>query len=111
MLSNRQVCIFKYLYPDKRINENELYKHFNVNIEDKVIQALLKNKLIFIDSSQLYQPKLIYLTEQGIAYIENLLTSETEKKSHNIHEWINTIISGLALITAIIALIVSIVKW
>ena len=94
MLSNRQVCILKYLYPDKRINENELYKHFNVNI----------------DSSQLYQPKLIYLTEQGIAYIENLLTSETEKKSHNIHEWINTIISGLALITAIIALIVSIVK-
>ena len=55
MLSNRQVCILKYLYPDKRINENELYKHFNVNIEDKVIQALLKNKLIFIESYSLYR--------------------------------------------------------
>ena len=30
MLSNRQVCILKYLYPDKRINENEL---FNVSVD------------------------------------------------------------------------------
>lgn len=71
MISNRQLKILKYLYHDTKIDEDKLYKHFQVGVDNAAIKELSKSQLISVDSSRLYQPKLISLTEHGRAYFED----------------------------------------
>lgn len=104
MLSNNQINILKYLFFNNQINEDDLSNIFDHSFGDYAIQSLLKQSLIIIGSSALYQPKCIYLTENGRAYVEQTLSSEADKRSKKVHEWINTIIAALALIVAVISL-------
>ena len=103
MLSNNQKSVLKYLYPTKSITENDFEIKFKAYPKDKTFSKLFSDKYLHRDTSKLYAPAVISLTEAGRAYVEELKT----ERRRIIHDWINTAISLLALTTSIIALIVS----
>lgn len=98
MLSNNQKSVLKYLYPTKTINENDFEIKFKAYPKDKTFSKLFSDKYLHRDTSKLYCPAIISLTEAGRAYVEKL---KNERK-RIIHDWINTAIALIALIVAIV---------
>lgn len=98
MLSNNQKSVLKYLYPTKTINENDFNFKFGAYPKDKTFSKLFSDKYLHRDTSKLYAPAVISLTEAGRAYVEELKT----KRKRIYHDWINTIIALIALIVAIV---------
>lgn len=50
------------------------------------------------------------ITPDGLAYLENDKDQKRKEKFDNFHKWVNTIIAALALLSAIPALILSIMQ-
>ena len=98
MLSNNQKSVLKYLYPTKTINENDFEIKFKAYPKDKTFSKLFSDKYLHRDTSKLYAPAVISLTENGRAYVEKL---KNERK-RIIHDWINTAIALIALVVAIV---------
>jgi len=106
MLSNNQKSVLKYLYPNKTLNENDFKIKFEAYPKDKTFSKLFSEKYLHRDTSKLYAPAVISLTEKGRAYVEELKT----QRRRIVHDWINTAISLLALSTSIIALVSSLTQ-
>lgn len=100
MLSNLQIRILKFLYPKKTVVENVLSEKFNLTCQEQAVKDLAVAKLIRLDSSRLYLPVRISLTETGRAYVEN-------KRLENRRFRIPVILSIVAIIISVIAIIVS----
>jgi hypothetical protein len=98
MLSNNQKSVLKYLYPTKTINENDFEIKFKAYPKDKIFSKLFSEKYLHRDTSKLYAPAVISLTEAGSAYVEELKT----ERRRIIHDWINTAIALIALVVAIV---------
>ena len=98
MLSNNQKSVLKYLYPTKSITENDFNFKFGAYPKDKIFSKLFSEKYLHRDTSKLYAPAVISLTENGRAYVEKL---KNERK-RIIHDWINTAIALIALVVAIV---------
>ena len=101
MLSNNQKTVLKNLYPNKTINENDFKTVFGSRSKDKTFAKLFSDKYLHSDTSELYAPAIISLTEKGRAYVENIITETHNKRMRLIHDWVNTAIALLALIVAI----------
>ena len=69
MLSNLQIRILKFLYPNKTVIENVLSEKFNLTCQEQAVKDLAAAKLIRLDSSRLYQPVRISLTETGCTVV------------------------------------------
>lgn len=110
MLSKRQQEILKKLYYGTKIDEKLFRNMYGINLEDTIIQHLKNEKLVSIDSSKLYKPKEIGITERGRALVEENLIKDKKYKLQTFHIRANTVIAILALTTSIIALIVSLMQ-
>lgn len=104
MLSKKQQHILKSLYPDKTVDANEFSQLFKASHRDKNCKELFLQKYLYEDTSRLYQPALISLTENGRAYVENLNHNEKELRHLHRNDRINTAIALIALAVSIIAL-------
>lgn len=104
MLSKKQQRILKSLYPDKTVDADKFSKMFNCPYNDENCKELFLQKYLRCDTSRLYQPALISLTENGRAYAENLNNSEKELRRLHRNDRINTAIACIALLVSIIAL-------
>lgn len=103
MISKYQKRILKYLYPYKQIDSTEFRKLFRIDFNDFNIRELYSLKLITTDSSKLYNPSVIKLTEQGRAYVE-------EFKNDEIRFWVPIIISNMLSIAALVVAILAYLK-
>jgi len=76
--------------------------------EYRVLRDLIDDK--FIVHSGNSHDDIFYLTDRGRAYLEELKNISDERNSAKFHRWVNTIIAGLSLLTAIAALWLSIMQ-
>lgn len=107
MLSHKQESILKALYPDKIIDKEAIMMSFKA--DDTIFRNMYDEKLICY-ASRNFNSNTIRLTESGIAHVEEIYSRERNNRSNKMHQWTNTIVAVLALITAIGALIVSIMQ-
>lgn len=108
-LSRRQKNILEALYPDVSIEE-PLFKHqFDLDTSDKPLKALRTEKLICFDSSQLYKPIIIRLTESGRAYVDNMVAEKEKERRLFLHNWKIAVFSSL--FGAIAGLVTSFIFW
>lgn len=105
MLSKKQQHILKLLYPDKTVDANEFSQLFKASHRDNNCKELFLQKYLYEDTSRLYQPALISLTESGRAYVESLNDERKELRRMRRHDRINTVIACVALVVSIIALV------
>ena len=114
MLSNNQKSVLKYLYPTKTINENDFEIKFKAYPKDKTFSKLFSDKYLHRDTSKLYAPAVISLTEKGRAYVEELITErkryQEEKHRSWIQFWIPLIISNVISLAALVVAILAYIK-
>lgn len=107
MLSKYQDQILEHIFQNQQITDKDFETLFKVSIDNKKVKSLFSQRLLYVDSSRLYMPKIISLTEHGRAYVESLHQNKSKERQRIVHDWINTAISLFALITSIFALILS----
>lgn len=104
MLSKRQIDILKYLYPDKKCEQEILCNIFDLSKNDQVITTLAKDNLLTLYYDNQKKVDIVFLTEQGRAYIQDHDNQAKSRKIMCFHDWMNTAVAILALIVAIISL-------
>ena len=109
MLSNDQLKILKYLYNNNQcaLKDLEVYFGFNES-SDKCLRQLSLNgyvSRIYVNNTKCYS-----ITHNGKAYVEKVASTSAETKFSHTHIWVNSVIAVMALLTAISALVVSIMQ-
>lgn len=104
MLSKKQQHILKSLYPDKTVDAYEFSQLVGASCEDRICKELFLQKYLFEDTSHLYQPARISLTEKGRACVEENNNKLKELRRLYRNDVVSTTIAVLALIISVIEL-------
>lgn len=101
MLSKKQNNILEYLYRHNNSKMSTINKKFDVEFKhtDGALNDLLNLRYI----RRFYKDNILYfmITEKGRACVEEELFKNKELRMRKAHDWINTLIAIISLLTAI----------
>ena len=100
-LLNVSDCSFGFLINNVRLSSDNATQLLSTLIRKKYIRK--------VNPSDVYYGRaedVVYsITIEGKAKIESIISNETERKSENLHRWLNTVIATIALLLSIIELL------